>query len=296
MVMDLREMTSEERVLFEIIWPVYGSLFPGESSLIPQDRTRIVVTQDFAGELRKLSSAQEIAEYDTKGWPDLNGIVMFSRDVQSRFTILLKKSGFLSDAYQHTIPHELTHVSDYDFFFTKNGNMKLASEEDKDRLLFWPFHYWSEFHAKGVGMKFFAIAKTLETTGEWPENGAFSFSYPDFHTPELTNLAERVESFRSRDTPETTDRFWAFFRGIMEYLGRMSVFQIAGTTQPPDRAYPSALLSSIFGPMVLELYPLLLEMKTAESAVARLASLQEIVEGMTGYLNLRTRMKRFGFE
>ncbi len=294
--MNLERMTEAERTVFEATLPIYEKLFPDEGANFPQEATTAIVTEDFAGALRSLSSPEEIEEYERVGWPDLNAITLPSRESKATFTILFKRKVFEGDAHQHTVPHEITHVSDYSFLFRKYGNLFIASEEDRERALFWPYYQWSEFHSKAVGTKFFSLAKWFEVNGEWPEDGKFSFGQVDFQTGELVRLVEAVESHRLRGLPQTSDKFWGFFRGAMEYLGRMSVFQPTGSTQPPDRSYPSGLLSRIFGPRILELYPLLLAMTNAASAMTRLAELQVLIEDVTTFLNVQTVNQGFGME
>lgn len=281
------EVMPNELLAIETLSRVYETLYPEEASYVIQERTQIIVTDDFVGKLRELSSPDEIDHYETYGWPeDLNAITLISRDEKAGFTILVMRSCFTDDTYQHTVPHEVTHVSDYTFLFERFGNLYAASEEEKTRHRFWAYYHWSEFHAKGLGSKLHAIIKAFGSSGKWPEDGKFQFAYVDFQTKYLIDLLKGFERSWSLGLLDTNERFWRFLQGYMGYLGRISAFQASASHILPDRDFPEKKLVRAFGKEILDISPILLEMTTARKALAHLRDLNSIIEGICVSLNM----------
>lgn len=285
---DLGSATQEERELAETIWELYRMLFPWEIGFIHKDRTAVIITDDFLQTLRGKSGSEEATEFETYGWPtDYNALTLISRDPTPRFTVVMKRSCFADDTFQHTLPHELTHVADYSFLFDKHGNLYAACEEEKERVGFWAYSYWSEFHAKATGTKVYAVLKSVEETG-WPENGVFKYGLVEFHTESLVQVVEELEQSRSTGDPYTNRKFWNFIQEFMGYLGRLSVFQNPKSARPPDKQFPSNALQRVLGPGILDVYPILVRMTSADNALAHVDELDVAIKRLRDHLNIKT--------
>ena len=268
---------SQAQKLFEIL----NSVFKDEAGHYPS--CTIKITPDIRRDIYLFSSEKEKKHFDSFGVPDFNGFLIQPSSEDLAFIILIAEKQFADSQYVHTLIHEIVHLHDYFRYYKDNGNLNIKSTAEQDKCYFREFYYWSEFHAKSVGILVYAIyTYHVEYKLEPPLDGKYSLAI-DFQT---NALEESLVCFLSNSLPgRRNDLFWDFIYTLVGYYGRLSIVDFKGPEAIPDPSFPRDKMLKSFGKPVIDLFALLKSMDTYEKAIPCLPSLKSLFDQIINKLN-----------
>ena len=220
------------------IWKLVNEYIPKEKKKkLKGKKLNIIVPKNYKEKLYNLSTAEHKEHFNDFGTPELNGCLVLPIDKKStEFTILLNKRIFDSDQYFSTIPHEITHVFDFNDYFTQYGNIFILDRESKKENFYFVHYLWTEFNAKKIGIQRFK--KELDKT---KSNINLEVSTKNFKEDVDNNLFYLTKSYH-----------------LMHHFGRMSVYD-NGLLSFNNNYFPESYLKQIFGENVMTLYHTLKE-------------------------------------
>jgi hypothetical protein len=261
------------------ILEIFNSVFQPEK----EPSCTIKITPDIKRDIYLLSSEKEKKYYESFGVPDFNGFLSQPSPEDLAFIILVAEKQFADSQHVHTLIHELVHLHDYFRYYKENGNLCIKSKAEQDKCYYREFYYWSEFHAKSVGILIYAIyTYRIEYNLEAPPDGKYSFVL-DFQTKALE---ESLDCFLSNSSPERrNDLFWDFVRNLVSYYGRLSIVDSKEPGAIPDPSFPRDKILKSFGKPAIDFFPLLKSMDSYEKAIPRLPLLKALFDQIIDKLN-----------
>ncbi len=275
----------------EDLYKLYGLLGNIPAKINP--RFTIKITPEFQEDLYLHSHEKEKLEMDKFGIPGLNGVVIMPKTEELDFIVLISSKQFEDDQVVHTAFHEFTHLYDYFQYFQENGNLYIRDEKEQELKYFWEFYQWSEYHAKRLGTFIFSIYQWYKMHGaKPPPDGKYLFQYAEFRSKDLVEKIDEFRKAQKMKLHNTNYLFWDLFQELMGYYGRFSVFQKEDLNKYPDEEFPKETLIDTLGQECIELYHLLLQMKTYDTAKTRLKEIKELKESILSTVNIRAFFHR----
>jgi hypothetical protein len=267
------------RAKIEWMFEFFSKVFPGTKDF----PCTIKMTADIEKDFLLLSPNRNEAPSGARDLKNFNGILIPSASDNPYFTLLIAERQFVDSQHVHTLAHELAHLQDYSRFFEENGNLNTRSKEEQNRLHYWEFYCWSEFHAKRVGLWFYSIYTWYFEHGlDMPPDDRYSFAID----PQTKSVQEPLDRFLAgRASASANDLLWDLVIALVGYYARLSLDEAIDQDSIPDPAFPREGLVLALGQPALELFKMLKGMRTYEEAIPALSSLNVLFGKITAKLN-----------
>jgi len=234
----------------------------------------IITTHKFKEDFLKYSSEFDKCLIQQSELPDLNGALILPRDEVKEFRIILNTRQFETNDYIHTFFHEVVHYLDYKYYFSKFGNVYGMSEDKRDELYFYEYSYWSEYHAKKIGITLLYYKTMLDEHGgildDWK-----NIIQVGFQSNTLSAKTKKLDPLKRIISGNEMNEYFNFLFG---YYGRASIFQNENSTHIPIEDFPESLLLTIFGKAIIDLYYFLIKNNEYDSIVSNLYKLKGLLK------------------
>lgn len=181
-----------------------------------------------------------------------------NNELYSRYFILLKEDLFNGIEYHSTIFHELTHVVDFNDYFNRYGNVFLKDHTHKSHRYYYEFFFWTEFHAKFIGIK--NIKKVIEENG-----GSIG----------LERMADLfIESINNQE-----GIFQCLYE-LMHFFARLANCETSGLSDFNTYIFPMDFIIKTFGESSIDLYYLFRGLKSFDEFDLKKIEIKQIIDSI----------------